>query len=186
MQITQTLYVTERRAWREWLAANYRTAAEIWLVGYPKASGRPNLPYNDAVEEALCFGWIDSINKKLDDERRAQRFSPRKPGSPYSQLNKERLRRLIAAGQVAEDILPGVAHIPDEVFVWPSDIMAELRADPAAWAAFQTFSEPYRRIRVGFIDAARARPEEFRKRLNYFLKMTARRKQYGYGIESYF
>lgn len=186
MEIGETLYVTDRRVWRDWLAANYRTADEIWLVLYRKATGRPSLPYNDAVEEALCFGWVDSIIKNLGEDRRAQRYTPRKPGSPYSQLNKERLRRLIPNGQVAGDILPDVAHIPDEVFIWPEDIMAELQADPDAWTHFQTFSEPYQRIRVGFIDGARHRPEELRKRLNYFLKMTAKGKQYGYGIESYY
>jgi uncharacterized protein YdeI (YjbR/CyaY-like superfamily) len=186
MDIGRTLYVTDRAAWRDWLAANYRTADEIWLVIYNKASGKPSLPYNDAVEEALCFGWIDSIIKGLDDESRAQRYSPRRPGAAFSQLNKERLRRLIPAGQVAEDVLPSVAHIPAEQFVWPDDIMAELRSIPEAWDHFQHFSEPYRRIRVGFVDGARNRPDEFRKRLDYLLKMTAQGKQFGYGIESYY
>lgn len=186
MEIGQTLYVTERAAWRDWLAANYQTAGEIWLLLYRKDSGKPSLPYNDAVEEALCFGWIDSIVKRIDDQSRAQRYTPRRAGSGHSQMNKERLRRLIAAGQVAQDVLPEVAHIPHEPFHWPADIMAELRANPAAWAHFQSFSAPYQRIRVGFIDAARARPAAFRKRLDYFVQKTAEGKQYGYGIEGYY
>jgi uncharacterized protein YdeI (YjbR/CyaY-like superfamily) len=186
MDIGETLYVTDRAAWRNWLAANYQTADEIWLVLYRKASDMPSLPYNDAVEEALCFGWIDSIIKSIDDDRRAQRYSRRRPGSGFSPMNKERLRRLIATDQVAEDVLPLVSYIPDEVVEWPEDIMAELQANPAAWDHFQTFSEPYQRIRVGWVDGARSRPDEFRKRLDYFLKMTAQGKQYGYGIESYY
>ena len=92
MEIGKTLYVDTREAWRAWLAANFQTAAEIWLVNPNKASGRPRLLYNDAVEEALCFGWIDSTVKKLDAETAAQRYTPRNPKSSYSQMNKERLR----------------------------------------------------------------------------------------------
>ena len=98
--------------------------------------------YNDTVEEALCFGWIDSIIKSIDDDRRTQRYTKRRPGSGFSQMHNERLRRLIAAGQVMDDVLPSVAHIPDEVYVWPEDIMSELQANPEAWACFQTFSGP--------------------------------------------
>jgi len=79
MQITKTLYVTNPKDWRMWLKANYKTEKEIWLVYYKKETGKPPIEYNDAVEEALCFGWIDSIIKKLDDERTVQRFSLRKP-----------------------------------------------------------------------------------------------------------
>ena len=76
MDITKTLYVTDRRDWRAWLRKHYKTEPEIWLIYPKKASGKPRIEYNDAVEEALCFGWIDSILKKLDEERTVQRFSP--------------------------------------------------------------------------------------------------------------
>ena len=79
MEIKQTLYITDKKAWRSWLKKHYKTEKEIWLVYYKKNTGKPRIPYNDAVEEALCFGWIDSIVKTLDTERVAQRFSPRKP-----------------------------------------------------------------------------------------------------------
>ncbi|HLF02203.1 MAG TPA: hypothetical protein VI547_09530, partial [Anaerolineales bacterium] len=94
MKITKTLYAPNRKALRDWLKKNYRTEKEIWLVYYRKQTGKPRIPYNDAVEEALCFGWIDSTVKTLDAESTAQRFSPRKPRSAYSQANKERLRWL--------------------------------------------------------------------------------------------
>ena len=99
MEITQTLYVTDPQEWRAWLKAHYKTESEIWLVYYKKHTGKPRIAYNDAVEQALCFGWIDSIIKKLDEERSAQRFSPRKPKSGYSQANIERLRHLVAQGK---------------------------------------------------------------------------------------
>ena len=78
MEITTTLYVTDRHAWRQWLLKNYQTATEIWLITYKKHTGKPSIPYNQAVEQALCFGWIDSIRKRVDDDRLAQRFTPRK------------------------------------------------------------------------------------------------------------
>src|SRR5512140_517828 len=97
MKITQTLYVINRKQWRAWLAKNHRSAAEIWLVYYRKASGQPRIPYNDAVEEALCYGWIDSQYQAIDQASFAQRFSPRRKNSPLSPMNKERVRRLIKA-----------------------------------------------------------------------------------------
>jgi uncharacterized protein YdeI (YjbR/CyaY-like superfamily) len=98
MELGKTLYVTQRGEWRDWLSTNHRTEKEIWLIGYPKKKGKPSLPYNDAVEEALCFGRIDSTIKKLDAKRNAQRYTPRRPNSPLSEMNMERVRRLIAAG----------------------------------------------------------------------------------------
>ena len=77
MDITETLYVTNRDDWRKWLAEHYSSSTEIWLVYYRRQTGKPRIPYNDAVEEALCFGWIDSITKNLDQERYAQRFTQR-------------------------------------------------------------------------------------------------------------
>ena len=92
MQITKTLYVTKRSQWRAWLKKNYKKEKEIWLIFYNKASNKPRLPYNDAVEEALCFGWIDSIVKKIDERTLAQRYSPRRKGSPTSQLNMKKTK----------------------------------------------------------------------------------------------
>ena len=80
MQITKTLYVIERYEWRAWLAKHHDTEKDIWLIYYKKQSGEPRIPYNDAVEEALCFGWIDSTVKGIDENKYAQRFSPRKKG----------------------------------------------------------------------------------------------------------
>jgi len=87
MNTENTLYVSERKDWRAWLAKHHKTDKQIWLVYYRKETGKPRISYNDAVEEALCFGWIDSTVHKLDDERFAQRFSPRKKTSSLSQSN---------------------------------------------------------------------------------------------------
>jgi uncharacterized protein YdeI (YjbR/CyaY-like superfamily) len=129
VEIGETLYVTDRQAWRDWLEAHHASKPEIWLAFYTKASGKPSIPYNYAVEEALCFGWIDSIVKKLGPESRAQRFTPRRPGSPMSEMNKARVRRLAEAGIISPSAMESLANILDEPYQVPADIEAALQAD---------------------------------------------------------
>lgn len=186
MKLGQTLYVTNRRDWRSWLANHHKTKKEIWLIFFKKHTKRPSIPYNDAVEEALAYGWIDSIVKTVDKDSYAQRFTPRKPGSNWSELNKERLRRLIKSRKMTR---AGLAAMNDALkakriasrsrFVIPSDVAKRLREDKLIWQNFQQFPSSYKRIRVGWIDAARKRPAEFEKRLRYFLRMTAQNKRFG-------
>jgi uncharacterized protein YdeI (YjbR/CyaY-like superfamily) len=187
LENNKTLYVSNRREWRAWLKKNYKTENGIWLIYYKKDSGKPRIPYNDAVEEAICFGWIDSTLRKIDEERFAQRFSRRNPKSPYSQANTERLREMIKKGKVAKDVLAAVGELGAEKFKVPPDIVKAIKADKDAWKNFQTFSPGYIRIRIGFIDHSRNNMEYFNKRLNYFIRMTAKDKQFGYGgIEKYY
>lgn len=181
------LYVTTPTEWRDWLANHHQSEPEVWLVYYKKETGKPRIPYNDAVEEALCFGWIDSIVRTVDEERVAQRFSPRNPRTPYSQANKERLTLLIGQGKVLPEVQATLGDLDVENFVIPTDILQAIQADADAWANFQTFSPPYIRIRTAFIDAARNRPAEFEKRLRHFIQMTKENKQFGFGgIEKYY
>jgi uncharacterized protein YdeI (YjbR/CyaY-like superfamily) len=186
MEITKTLYVTSRQDWRKWLEENANVEPEIWLVGYRKHTGQPNLPYNAAVEEALCFGWIDSIQKNQDGERYAQRYSPRKPGTPYSQTNKERLRKLIEQGKVSAQVLDKIDRDELEAFEFPADILAALQASPTAWENFQKYAGSYQRIRIAYIEVRRGNPEEFHKRLEHFIHLTEQNKQFGHDIESYY
>lgn len=186
MDITQTLYVTTREAWRDWLAAHHEVKPEIWLVSYRAAAGRPSIPYHEAVEEALCFGWIDGIRKGMDGDRYAQRYTPRRPRSGFSQINKERLARLIAQGKVIPAVLERVRDVRAEDFVFPPDILAALRSDEQAWTHFQRFPAPYQRIRVAYVDDARAQEEVFEKRLRNLIEKTAQGKQFGYGIEDFY
>ena len=187
MEITQTLYVTDPKEWRAWLEKHYKTENEIWLVYYKKHTGKPRIEYNDAVEQALCFGWIDSTMKKLDEERSAQRFSPRKPKSGYSQPNIERLRHLVAQGKVIDEVLESLGNVLEREFIFPPDILEAIQADKQAWENYQIFSDVYKRIRIAFIEGARKRPEEFQKRLTYFIKVTRENKQIGFGgIEKYY
>jgi len=187
VEITKTLYVSDPKEWREWLRAHYKTEKEIWLVYYKKETGKPRIAYNDAVEQALCFGWIDSTVRSLDEKRTVQRFSPRKPKSGYSQANIERLRYLVEKGKVVDEVVDSLGDLLEQEFVFPQDILEAIKADKQAWKNYQNFSEPYKRIRVAFIEGARKRPDEFKKRLNYFIKMTRDNKLIGFGgIEKYY
>jgi uncharacterized protein YdeI (YjbR/CyaY-like superfamily) len=180
MEVGRKLDVRTRAAWRAWLQRNHSRKKEIWLVLHSKASGRSSLAYNDAVDEALCFGWIDSIVKKIGTHSRAQRFTPRREGSPVSEMNKARARRLVrerrmtAAGRAAL----GTA-LRRERLVVAADLRRALRAEPGAWTKFQRLPAAYKRIRLGFIEGARGRPEILATRLGYFVRMTAQGKRYG-------
>jgi uncharacterized protein YdeI (YjbR/CyaY-like superfamily) len=186
VEITETLTVTNRDDWRAWLADHHRGAREIWLV-YPRvATGRPRIPYNHAVEEALCFGWIDSTTKSIDAESYAQRFSPRRAKSAYSQTNKERLKRLIEQGKVMPDVLVALEGVDLYTFHYPADIMAALQENPRAWENFQRYSESYQRIRIAYVDNGRKRPGEFEKRLQHLIRNTEQDRQFGFGIQEYY
>ena len=188
MNIGKTLYVPTRKAWRAWLAKHHATKEEIWLVYYKLGSGKPRIPYNDAVEEALCYGWIDSILKPINREKYAQRFSPRKSTSKWSAMNNERLRRLIRKRRVTRAGLKAASPVLDGSTGSrpssskpniPGDILKRLREDAATWKNFRRFPASYRRIRIGWIDAARHRPLIFAQRLQYFLRMTKKNKRFG-------
>src|SRR3989304_3129590 len=187
MEITKTFYAKNRKEWRQWLRKNYKTEKDIWLIYYNKESGKPRVAYNDAVEEALCFGWIDSTAKKIDKERFAQRFSPRNPKSSYSQANKERLKKLLQQKKVIASVRKTVEHFSSENFEIPNDILKEIKKNKEAWKNFRKFSGSYIRIRIAYIDGSRRRPDEFKKRLNNFIKMTEANKLFGIiGIEKYY
>jgi uncharacterized protein YdeI (YjbR/CyaY-like superfamily) len=176
--ITEILHVTERAAWRAWLAEHHRSKDEIWLKSYRPATGGVRIPYIAAVEEAICFGWIDGIAKSIDETFSAQRFTPRRPGSNWTELNKERARRLIAAGLMTE---AGLATLPDldAPFVVADDILAALQADPQVWANYSAFPDLYQRVRVSLIEEQRRNPPEFARRLDKFIAMTRANQLYG-------
>lgn len=177
-----------RNQWRNWLSDNFEIASEVWFVHPNKSSGKKAISYNDAVEEALCFGWIDSTVKRLDNDHRVQRFTPRKPKSPYSQPNKERLRWLLANDMIHPKLIDEIGRLLSEPFVFPIDIMSRLKADKSVWKNFESFSASYQRIRIAYIDSARNRPEEFEKRLNHFIGKTKQNKKIvGFGgIDKYY
>ena len=179
---------TDRKQWRKWLQEHFETEEEVWFV-FPSAdSGETGVSYNDAVEEALCFGWIDGRAGTLDSTHQLRRFTPRRKGSGYSRPNIERLIFLDAQGLIHPKVRPLVEAVIRAPFVFPEDILDAVRADAAAWSNYQSFPEPYKRIRIAYIDAARKRPAEFRKRLANFIRKTREnRRIVGYGgIDRYY
>jgi len=171
-----TLFITERSGWRDWLEKNFSGAKEIWLVYPGKSTGKKRILYNDAVEEALCFGWIDSNVKTLDKDHVIQRFTPRKRNSNYSQANKERLKWLLEKKKIHSSLVKEVEGIVSEEFKFPPDIINAINKDKRVLENYNSFSEAYKRIRIAYIDGARNRPEEFNRRLTNFIKKTGEKK----------
>jgi uncharacterized protein YdeI (YjbR/CyaY-like superfamily) len=172
MAPSKMLYVTCRDEWRAWLAKHHESETEIWLIYYKKHSGRPRIPYDHAVEEALCFGWIDSLVKRIDGDRFAQKFTPRRNRTKWSELNKQRARKLVQAGRMPEI---GLAKIDPAVFAErpqpkasgrepdiPAFVTRALRASPKAWAHFQNLAPSHRRMYILWISDAKR--EETRER----------------------
>ena len=184
----QVLFCHNRSEWRSWLLSHFESESEVWFVFPTIASGEIGVPYNDAVEEALCFGWIDGRAGTLDATHGLRRFTPRRKGSTYSQPNIERLVFLDREALIHPSVRPSVEKIIQTPFVFPQDILDEIQKDKIAWANYQAFSEPYKRIRIAYIDAARKRPEEFRKRLANFIEKTKENKLIvGYGgVDKYY
>ncbi len=179
MKITTIFYPKNREEWRKWLEKHHSAKKEIWLVYYRKASGKPSIPYPDAVEEALCFGWIDGQLKSIDEDAFAQRFTPRRPKSNWSELNKERVRKLIKNGRMTA---AGLLVYPHEhtapKLKIPPDVLKALKANKEAWENFQHFPETYKRVRIAYIISS-GLPEQKPKRLAHFIKMTAKNKKFG-------
>ena len=165
-------YTSKREEWRACLSKNYRTAKEVWFVFPMKETGEESLSYNDAVEEALCFGWIDSTIKHIDNTHRAQHFTPRKKGSAYSRPNIERLIWLEKNNLLMKEIRLEVLELIRAPYVFPDDIISSIKTDLRVWENFNSLSDGYKRIRIAYIDAARKRPEEFKKRLENFIAKT--------------
>lgn len=188
METLKTFYTASRQEWRAWLSANFETEKEIWFVFPMKSSGEKSLSYNDAVEEALCFGWIDSTIKNISATHRAQHFSPRRNGSGYSRPNIERLIWLEKCGMIHPKIRESVLPIIQKPYEFPSDITESLKKDETVWKNYENLPEPYKRIRIAYIDAARKCSEEFKKRLTNFIAKTQENKMIaGYGgIDKYY
>ena len=188
MSKENVVYCTSREQWRDWLSEHFNSESEVWFVFPSKESGEDGVSYNDAVEEALCFGWIDGRAGTLDKTHQLRRFTPRRKGSGYSRPNIERLIWLNKKDMIHPSVIESVKGIIAEPFVFPKDILDEIKKDDAAWANYQNFAEPYKRIRIAYIDAARKRPAEFDKRLKNFIVKTHDNKLIiGYGgIDKYY
>ncbi len=166
MEIGDTLYVKNRKQWRTWLEKNHHRLAEIWLVYCNQASGKPTISYEDSMEEALCFGWIDGIIKKIDADSYTRRFTPRKAGSAWSEINVERYERMKRAGLLVE---AGVKAFGDDgtrrVFISlrkgrvpPPDLANQFAKYPKAKAFYDQLAPSNQAHFVNRIESAK-RPE---------------------------
>jgi uncharacterized protein YdeI (YjbR/CyaY-like superfamily) len=171
-----------RSEWRAWLAANHTRSEGVWLITYKKATGRPRVEYDEAVEEALCYGWIDSKPNRLDDERSLLWFAPRQPGTGWSRANKGRVERMIAAGLIAP---AGLAKIEAakadgswyaldavEALEIPADLDQALVANAAARGCWDAFPRSVKRGILEWIANAR-RPQTRSRRVKETVEMAA-------------
>jgi uncharacterized protein YdeI (YjbR/CyaY-like superfamily) len=179
----KTLQVTSRRQWRAWLTKHHTSSPGVWLVFYKAHTGVKSIPYEDAVREALCFGWIDSLVKRLDDDRFALKVTPRKPTSKWSDLNRKRWRELKAAGVLTS---AGLAAAPTNntyaarpvIPELPDYLAKALKAHSKAWAFFQQLAPSYRRNFVVWIHIAK-RPETRARRIRESIALLAAGKKLG-------
>jgi uncharacterized protein YdeI (YjbR/CyaY-like superfamily) len=177
MEIKTQLKVSSRADWRSWLSKNHQTETEIWIVS-DDSLDTTNIAYLDSVEEAICFGWIDGIAKRISSTEKAQRFTPRRARSNWTELNKERARRLIRLGLMTD---AGRRSLPDlsAKFEIASDILNAIRHEQKAWQFFQELPDLYKRVRVGYIEEVRKQPIEFDRRLMNFISKTSAGKLFG-------
>ena len=177
------LDIRTRAKWRAWLAKHHASSAGVWLVIHKKHTGVPSVPYDDAVREALCFGWIDSLAKRLDDDRYLQKYTPRKSGSFWSDSNRKRWAELKSEGLLAE---AGRAAAPTdkryaprpEIPEMPAYFAAAMKANPRARAFLLTLPRTERRRFVGWVHLAK-RPETREKRLRESIRLLTAGKTLG-------
>jgi len=178
-----TLEVRNRQQWRKWLAKHHMSSPGVWLVFHKSHTGVKSMPYEDAVREALCFGWIDSLIKRLDDDRYAFKVTPRQPMSKWSDINRKRWRELKATGLLTP---AGLAAAPTNNTYAPRPVIPDLppyiakalKANPKAWSFFQGLAPTYRRHFVVWIHTAK-RPETRDKRIRESIRLLGAGKKLG-------
>lgn len=171
-----SVYAKDRREWRAWLQKNHKNLDEVWLIYYKKHSGKSRVPYVDAVEEALCFGWIDGKVKRVDEDCFAQRFTPRRPQSLWTQSNIDRAKRLIADGKMKPAGLKAFEsgkRREEQVSEMPQELEAQFRKNSTAWRNYEAFPPYYRRAVTRWVASAK-REETRLSRLEKLIELSAR------------
>ena len=184
-QTLATLDVRSRREWRRWLAAHHGTSPGVWLVFHKRHTGVTCLEYDDAVEEALCYGWIDSVLRRRDEARYVRKFTPRRPGSVWSALNRRRYTDLARRGRLAKPGRdraptgrPARRPPPPPVPGLPVYVRRALTTRPWAWGAFRRLAPSRRRLYVGWVHSAK-REETRERRLREVVRVLAAGKKLG-------
>lgn len=178
----QQYYAKDRKTWRDWLEKNHAISPGVWLVYYKKQTGKPSVSDDEAIEEALCFGWVDSRPNVLDDERFMKLFSPRKPQSPWSKLNKQRVEKLLAEGLMAPAGLAKIeaakrdgswdSYDAIESLTIPIDLQQALAANTTAQNNFAAFPPSSKKNILWWIASAK-QPETRRKRVEETVALAA-------------
>ena len=171
----KTFDAVTRGRWRSWLARHHDSESEVWLIFHKRHTGKPTIAYKDALDEALCYGWIDSLIKRIDEDRYARKFTPRKAESNWSSINIKRYQELKDAGRLKA---PGLARGPEGRPVvdaprstsLPPYMERALREDEAAWTLFERLAPSHRRAYIAWIDSAK-REETRRSRLDKAIGM---------------
>ena len=162
----KAFFAENRTHWREWLEANHKQATEVWLVQYKKEMGRPQIAYEEAVEEAICFGWIDGKIRKLDEARYARLFTPRMPKSRWSRINIERARKMLQEGKMtaagSDVFYPGNQTLALSTEL-PAPLEAQFRKHVAAWETFTHFPPYYQRMTIGWVASAKQEATRLRR-----------------------
>ena len=165
----KTLDVPGREEWRNWLREHHDLESQVWLVFHKRHTRRPSIAYDDAVDEALCFAWIDSLIKRLDDERYARKFTPRKPDSRWSTSNRKRYAQLEADGRLMQAGLNraptdrnGDAPRPSPSTI-PPYIQQALGRRPTARSYFESLAPSYRRMYIAWIDSAKQQETKMKR-----------------------
>jgi uncharacterized protein YdeI (YjbR/CyaY-like superfamily) len=183
------LHIKNRNEWRKWLEINHKNIKEVWLIHYKKPSNKKSINHFEAVEEALCFGWIDSKLKKIDKESFILKYSPRRPKSIWSKINKEKAEELITSGKMTKS---GLEKIKDakKQGLWdtaytnlvkdrlPSDLKNSLMQNKTAWNNFQKFANSYRNMYIGWVKGAKTQ-ETRKRRISEVVKRAAKNKKPG-------
>ncbi len=182
----EKFYPTSRTAWRKWLEKNHLSKQAVWLVFYKKGSEKKSITWSDAVDVALCFGWIDSKKVRIDDESSHQYFSRRKANSTWSKVNKEKVRILIEKGLMTESGYESIKTakqngswiILDDVeeLLIPKDLEVEFKSNPNSKDYFLSLSKSARKAMLQWLVLAR-RPETRQKRIAEIVKLAARQQK---------
>lgn len=187
MEIDNPLYCPSRLEWRKWLEQNHAKEKEVWILRYRKDSGKPSVSYNDAVEEALCFGWIDGKVKGIDSEKSGLRFSPRKARSSWSKINKDKAEKMIKEGKMTAAGLVKIeeakksgawvnAYVLREAQDIPDDLKEALAGNKEAWNNFQSFAPSHRNAYIYWLNDAKT-PETRQRRIAEVVTRSAMPKQ---------
>ncbi len=180
----ETFCPASREEWRQWLKENHSSSQSVWLVQYKQKSAMPSIPWSDSVDEALCFGWIDSTRKTIDEERFIQFFTKRKPNSNWSKINKAKVERLIAGGLMAEAGLKSIElakkngswSILDDVeeLMIPKDLEEALLSKPGSGEYFNNLSKSVKKMMLQWVVLAK-RPETREKRITEIAELAAQK-----------